>query len=311
MTAARLEFCQNWRVTTTGNPSKNNALLSARLDLSRLQPSLGVMRVFGLDSAAFLQGQLSADIVKLPVGSATLAGLHSREGRVLAILRVLAAALDDFWCVLPRERIDTVLAHLRKFVFRAKTVLSDASDAWRLEGCALETIAGGQLVVPWGRERAVVLAPATTPSSSVASDDELARWHAQDIVDGLPQVTAATADSFVSQMLNLDVLGGIAFDKGCYAGQEIIARAHYRGRVKRRMQRFVARSADALVPGTSGTFANGGTFKVVDSIALGDGRTEFLAVTTYGSEPDASATPAGGPDSLAAERLPLPYSLPD
>jgi folate-binding Fe-S cluster repair protein YgfZ len=121
-------------------------------------------------------------------------------------------------------------------------------------------------------------------------------------------------------MLNLDVLNGIAFDKGCYTGQEVIARAHYRGRVKRRMQRFVSRDARQLTPGESGQLADGRTFKVVLATQLADGRCEFLAVAPMvGAERE--ETPAAGsggagavPTSvatLAADQLPLPYSLPD
>src|SRR5438876_544068 len=81
----------------------------------------------------------------------------------------------------------------------------------------------------------------------------------------------------VAQMLNLDVLGAIAFDKGCYTGQEVIARAHYRGRVKRRLQRFASRGPLRLRPSDSGQLSDGRAFKVVEAVQLADGRCEFLA----------------------------------
>jgi folate-binding protein YgfZ len=100
-----------------------------------------------------------------------------------------------------------------------------------------------------------------------------------DIADGEAQVYAATSEEFVAQMLNLDALDAIAFDKGCYTGQEVIARAHYRGRVKRRLQRFVSRGAAAkLAVGATGQLADGRTFKVVEAVQLEEGRIEFLAV---------------------------------
>jgi folate-binding protein YgfZ len=106
-------------------------------------------------------------------------------------------------------------------------------------------------------------------------------------------VYAATSEEFVAQMLNLDSVGGIAFDKGCYTGQEVIARAHYRGRVKRRMQRFVSREPRQLSPGDSGQLADGRTFKVVLSAPLADGRCDFLAVASIvGGEAVAIAAPA-------------------
>jgi hypothetical protein len=120
-------------------------------------------------------------------------------------------------------------------------------------------------------------------------------------------------------MLNLDALGAIAFEKGCYTGQEVIARAHYRGRVKRRMQRFVTRSLQQLRPADAGTLSDGRTFKVVDAAQLADGRCEFLAVTQLTVEPAsaAEAAPGAGRDgtagtaALEAEQLELPYPLPE
>lgn len=147
-------------------------------------------------------------------------------------------------------------------------------------------------------------------------------WRLLDIADGQPQVYATTSEEFVAQMLNLDALGGIAFDKGCYTGQEVIARAHYRGRVKRRMQRFMTRTPERLVPGQSGKLADGRSFKVVEAANLANGRCEFLAVASFGvSEADGSVEAAGVPGGSAdsqseadsridAEALPLPYELP-
>ena len=97
-------------------------------------------------------------------------------------------------------------------------------------------------------------------------------------------------------MLNLDVLGAIAFDKGCYTGQEVIARAHYRGRVKRRMQRFVTHAPRALQPGDAAELTDGRSFKVVEAAQHADGRCEFLAVGAMGA-PDAVSSalePAAG-----------------
>jgi folate-binding Fe-S cluster repair protein YgfZ len=115
-------------------------------------------------------------------------------------------------------------------------------------------------------------------------------------------------------MLNLDLIDAIAFDKGCYTGQEVIARAHYRGKVKRRMQRFRTREPHKLAPGDSGTLSDGRSFKVVDAVALSDGRSEFLAVTTFGEAANESAeSPGTAPaqsHTLNAEQLSLPYSLP-
>lgn len=163
-------------------------------------------------------------------------------------------------------------------------------------------------------------------------------WRLLDIAAGVAQVYAATSEEFVAQMLNLDALGGISFEKGCYTGQEVIARAHYRGRVKRRMQRFRSRGAVRLAVGESGQLTDGRTFKVVDAALLADGRCEFLAVApmVVGSAGELADLASGGaaapsgreavsvgagasaegamptrPAPLDAEVLPMSYPLPE
>src|SRR2546421_102735 len=131
------------------------------------------------------------------------------------------------------------------------------------------------------------------------------------VAAGEPQVCAATSEEFVAQMLNLDVLGAIAFDKGCYTGQEVIARAHYRGRVKRRLQRFVTNAPLQLRPGDAGALSDGRAFKVVSAVALADRRCEFLAVAPFAGEDSAAGRPQPGAEHVIdAQQLPLPYSLP-
>ena len=170
-----------------------------------------------------------------------------------------------------------------------------------------------------------------------AADREV--WRLLDIADGAAQVYAATSEEFVAQMLNLDALDGIAFDKGCYTGQEVIARAHYRGRVKRRLQRFLSRGPVAKPAiGESGQLADGRTFKVVEAVRLADGRCEFLAVAPIvagaleGAAIEGSSNGQGAGEASAkptppardavpeptrsaalidAEVLPLPYPLPE
>jgi folate-binding Fe-S cluster repair protein YgfZ len=113
-------------------------------------------------------------------------------------------------------------------------------------------------------------------------------------------------------MLNLDAIGAIAFDKGCYTGQEVIARSHYRGRVKRRLQRFRTRDSRQLTAGDAGELSDGRTFKVVSAVALADGGWEFLAVAPLAAE-DGRATrsaPAAVTQPLEAEQLALAYPLP-
>lgn len=250
-------------------------------------PQIGVLEVLGPEAGKFLQGQLSNDVLRLTVGAAQLTALHTVQGRVQALLRLLRTAEQDYLALLPRALIADVLATLRKRVFRARVTLSDASDRWSVAGALAPPANKPHAPVDASGRCLVLEAPGAAAAGSEAA------WRRLDIRAGLPQVYPATQGEFVAQMLNLDVLGGIAFDKGCYIGQEIIARAHYRGRVKRRMQRFAAPATPPLSPGDSLTLPDGSVARVVDSAQVDSGQ-EVLAVTETG----------------AAGALALPYDLP-
>jgi folate-binding protein YgfZ len=327
----------------------------ARLD------DLAWLAVHGPDARKFLHGQVSQDVVGQPLDHVVLAGLHNPQGRTAAILRLVPLAGDALLLGLPAEIAAAVMLRLRRYVLRARLTLEDASATWEAAGIggpgagAALAAAGlrpaGPGVGALGRdgerlawrhatdpERFIVLAPRAIglPAAWGSADDGVARhrWHAADVAAGLPQVYAATSEAFVAQMLNLDVLQGIAFDKGCYTGQEVIARAHYRGRVKRRLQRFRTLAAGATVPapGDTGTLADGRSVRVVDVAPLEDGRQEFLAVAPLAvgdddaapaaepappreaassPEPDQPAAAGRTTDApLDVEALPLPYALP-
>jgi len=293
---------------------------------------LGLLQLRGPDSVRFLQGQLSADCRALSADRLLLAGLHTREGRVIAVLRLAAPDADTVLAILPRELVDTVCERLRKFVLRAKTQLTNATDHWQLTGFIASSSPGsgppaGALAWPGSGTRWVRIdartgnSTAAPPEASATLLEGSTAFRGADIADGLPQVYAATSEHFVSQMLNLDALGAIAFDKGCYTGQEVIARAHYRGRVKRRLQRFRAAVPVAnLSPGTHGTMTDGRGFIVVDAVARSDGTSEFLAVAHSPATDTAGATGGTGAGATAsasahgapieAESLPLSYGLP-
>lgn len=276
---------------------------------------LGALRIAGSDAVRFLQGQLSSDLGRVSAERAVLAGLHNPQGRTIALLRIVQLAPNDLLALMPRELTATVAARLSKYVLRARVKLTDESQSWTVKGLvasgvvdaallgALPTIAGAQqrrgesllLCVDEQPRRWLVIRPAGAgaagidglPVSTPASRDT---WRQLDIIAGLPQVYAATTEGFVAQMLNLDVIGAIAFDKGCYTGQEVIARAHYRGRVKRRLQRFRSRGPLDLKPGDSGELADGRHFQVIEAVRLEDGRCEFLAVAPLPSlEPELAA----------------------
>jgi hypothetical protein len=305
---------------------------------------LGAVRIAGTDVVRFLQGQLSNDVGHVSAERSALAGLHNPQGRAIALLRIVQLAADDFLAILPRELAPNVADRLSKYVLRAKVRVTDESPSWRITGliaCGLgaaladtvpaplagyPVVAGGQrhpagsVVICVGEQPArwVLIAPATTETGdrtaphavdglpqSVPAAREV--WRQLDIIAGLPQVYGATSEEFVAQMLNLDLIGAIAFDKGCYTGQEVIARAHYRGRIKRRLQRFRSRTPLDLRPGDGGELADGRAFKVVEAVQLEDGRCEFLAVAPLPTTaPELSA--ASQPDAML-ERVNAPLGV--
>ncbi len=267
---------------------------------------LGMVRAQGPDARAFLQGQLSNDVTRLAPERSLLAGYHNPQGRTIALLRLLWLGENDVLAVLPRELAGPVATRLAKFVLRAKVKIADESAAWHAQGLIGTEPAAESVHAPVGDSRWLIVS-----HEKKTCEGERHLWHRLDIEAGQPQVFADTSEEFVAQMLNLDALDAISFEKGCYTGQEVIARAHYRGRVKRRMQRFATVGGIlALRPGSSGRLQDGRPFKVVDAIEREDGSCEFLAVTPLEGATSDSAEPA---DSQAVEvrSLPLPYTLPD
>jgi folate-binding protein YgfZ len=274
---------------------------------------LGVLRARGADARTFLQGQLSNDASAVRSAALQLSGYHTPQGRVIALLHLTALSSDDLLAILPAELVPAVVARLSRYVLRAKVRLTDDSAHWQVLGYrgAAPELPGGALSLPYGSTRHLVLVPQGATVAADGATGTREDWLACDIAEGLPQVCLATSEAFVAQMLNLDLLGGIALDKGCYTGQEIIARAHYRGQVKRRMQHFLSDLPCTLAPGQSGTLADGRNFKVVAAVPAADGRCEFLAVApaTPGAV-DPEALPATTQTLIPAQQLPLPYELP-
>ena len=291
--------------------------------------SLGVLRARGPDARKFLQGQLSNDMSRLSAERALLAGYHNVQGRAIALLRLIELAPDDFLAVLPRELVGVLATRLSKFILRAKVKLSDESEAWQvhgvLAGSPVEPAAAAhapQLPPPVGEvadahivrigespPRLLVVRARGAPPLTGHAPLSLRDWQLAAIAAGDPQVYAATSEEFVAQMLNLDLIEGISFEKGCYTGQEVIARAHFRGRVKRRMQRFITEGAAALAPGDTARLADGRALTIVEAAQHEDGRCEFLAVTALTAEPEGPPEVPGA-RALLATQLPLPYALP-
>ncbi len=276
--------------------SLNASVTWPRSGITRLT-EWGVIRAQGADAATFLHSQLTQDISHLAMGSATLAGYCSAKGRLLATFVVWRQSEDTFALACSADLLPGVLKRLQMFVLRAKCKLSDASADWPLYGVAqpaeaaptLEGLPGqvwGSHVVagadvPWqavrmpdalGHARWLL---ALSPSTPVPALDDLGAdaWRWLEVHSGITRVVAATAEQFVPQMVNLEATAGVSFSKGCYPGQEIVARSQYRGTIKRRAQLF--HSSGPLVPGQEVLHSDDASQpagKVVLAANLGDGQ---------------------------------------
>ncbi len=223
---------------------------------SRL-PFFGLIRVSGDDRAAFLHNQLSNDIAQLPAGSACYATYNTPKGRVLANMLVLNRG-DDLLLVLAADLCAAVAKRLQLYVLRSRVTLTILSD-WAVAGSPppqaqpappvtpplrLATEQQGDIWhihLPHGGQ--LLVGPAAgLPAQDAASETA---WQRHEIDSGYPWISQATSESCVAQMLNQHLLGGVHFKKGCYPGQEVIARAQYRGQVKRGL---VAVCADVPLP---------------------------------------------------------------
>ncbi len=289
---------------------------------------MGALRFGGADAMSFLQGQVSNDTRRLAEGEPLRAAYSSPQGRVIAVMDLLPHS-NGILALLPRELAASTHERLRRFVLRARVQIEDLSDSlpiWGIHGDA--TLASWQLPCPAADRRYIeegdvavakvggdperywVLGGHGERAEAVRGDaappaDVLRDWRLADIRAGIPQVYAATSEAFVAQMLNLDLVDGISFTKGCYTGQEIIARTQHLGRIKRRMFRLRL-PAGAWRIGQSLRLADGRSGRITELAATGGG-TEVLAVLNLAASEAASDEADTAPTS--AVELALPYEV--
>lgn len=232
---------------------------------------LGLIRVQGDDAAKFLHNQLTHDFVLLEPQQARLAGYCSAKGRLLASFIGFKRDATDILLVCPRDVLPAVLKRLSMFVLRAKARLSDTSDAFTVYGLAgaaaqsaFEERAAGadaawskhdfddacliKLYPADGVARALWVAPSDAAAPAGAALP-LALWQWGEVRSGIVLVNAEVVEAFVPQMLNYESVGGVNFKKGCYPGQEVVARSQFRGTLKRRA--YLAHSSQPMQAGQS------------------------------------------------------------
>ncbi len=276
-----------------------------------------LVRIEGDDAASFLQGQLTQDVRELGDTCALLAGWCNPQGRVIAVQRLLAQD-GAFGLVLPADLAESVLRRLLMYRLRAKVELTLATS-WQAIAVAtaadLDALAARELLPDGGRgacrraggitalelggpTRCVELYGRSADLDALALTAPLSApdWQKALIEAGIPTVTAATAGQYTPHMLNLDRLGAVSFTKGCYTGQEIVARTEHRGRTKRRLRRYRLESGTAA-PGDRLLHKDREAGEVLNAagpdllaVVPTDLRTEPLTVNTHRAVP-----------------LPLPY----
>ena len=222
-------------------------------------PHLGVIAARGSEAAHFLHNQLTHDFLLLDQHHARLAAFCNAKGRMQASMLGWKTSDEEVLLVLRLDLLPQTLKRLSMFVLRAKVKLSDASAEWTVQGLLApdtetsvpwqlnhdNTVWSVQLYPSAGASRSLVLAPAHTQTQdAVLSLDD---WLLSEVLSGVGDVQAATFEAFVPQMLNYESVDGVNFKKGCYPGQEVVARSQFRGILKRRT--YVASSSLPLQAG--------------------------------------------------------------
>ena len=310
----------------------------ALCDLSHL----GLIAVDGADAATFLQGQVTNDVRQVSATRSLLAGYCTHQGRMLATFRLLRRG-DTHYLLLPHTQVELVLKRLRMYVLRSQVVLTDASEDFAALGLsgdqaaallaaacpeppALPVAVNDQtqvgdltLIRPAGAcPRFLVLGPV---SALTALWDRLAaeatpvnaeHWTLLDIQAGLPTVHPETREAFVPQMTNLQLVDGVSFTKGCYTGQEVVARMQYLGKLKRRLYLGEVtadqppRPGDALFSPISESAQTAGT--IVEASPMAEGRWALSLVAEIAAAADGRLSLGeGGPLIQVSEP---PYGFP-
>lgn len=327
---------ENGRVTSFG-PSVQPYPGTQDTCVCELTP-LGLIRVTGEETRTFLHSQFTNDLEQVTAHTSQLNSYCSPKGRVLSIFMVFKHN-GDYFLVLPKDVIEITLRKLVMYKLRSKVDLYDASEhsvlfgvtgpgvgpafenlgielPQKVYGCTQES--GATLVrLPSENTRILVMADAETAVSLCSQLSEklplatFRLWDLHDISCGIPRVTALTSEAFTPQMTNLELINGVSFSKGCYPGQEVVARTHYLGKPNRRMYRASIATEQLPEPGTNVFSAEEGDQplgKVVVSQMVSAGHASALIVLRTQKEED-PCLHIGSADGPAISLQELPYSL--
>lgn len=296
----------------------------------------GLLRFDGADAQSFLQGQLTNNVTALDAMHSQYTGYCTAKGRLLAMM--LMWQHDGAYCMmLPRELCEPVRKRLSMYILRAQVKAAEISAEHMMFGlsgagapallatlgiaapAAVHEVAYANgialLKLPVDRYLIVASTAAAGHIESLLTNAAPAAaetcWAALDIEAGIPAVVAATQEQFVPQTVNFDLIDAVSFDKGCYPGQEIVARTHYLGRVKQRMVRARLRSSDAPAAGDklySAPYGDQASGMIVSAVRNATGDHELLAVIQVASLAT-STIHWKTVDGPGLEIVPLPYAV--
>ena len=294
---------------------------------------LGVIRAAGADAATFLQGQLSQDVVGMGLDAARLAAFCNAKGRMQASFvtfkRKNAQGIEELLLVCCADILVQTLKRLTMFVMRAKVQLTDASADFALYGVAgtAINIGAGYARSPWSRhdvddttnlflypgagvERVLCCVPANLPPPA-GKVLPLNAWNWLEVQSGIAMISLPIFEAFVPQMLNYESVGAVNFKKGCYPGQEVVARSQFRGTLKRRA--YVVHGSGGAVVGQE-VFHSSSAEQPCGLVAAcapnPSGGFDAIVSMQTSAATDGVLT-VGGPQGSPLSILPLPYPLLD
>ena len=296
----------------------------------------GLIRAHGADATTFLQGQLTQDVANLPAAQARLAGYCSAKGRLIASFVIWRMDSETIYLACSADLLASTLKRLSMFVLRAKCKLTDASADTALYGlagaAAAAALGAAAPAAPWGvapagpeangqvirlpdalgQPRFLLAQPALAAVPNLPGLPALAPdgWAWLEVQSGVARIKAATTEQFVPQMVNWEVVGGVNFQKGCYPGQEVVARSQYRGTLKRRTMLF--HCTGALTAGQA-VFHSADPGQPAGQVVLaapqpGGGHSALVEVKLAAL--DAGSLHAGAADGPLLQRDALPYDFP-
>lgn len=300
-------------------------------------PKQSVLRLTGADARKFLQGQLSCQIDNLDTRNSTLAAASTPKGKALANFRLVALSDDEILLRLSADRAMPLLNHFQKYLAFFKAQMEASSDwcllgirgAAAVQALGIEWSGAPGEVRSWHQSLLVATLPDAhdgprfelwlnradferfeaqlqSPTATALLSPQSA-WLASEIEAGLTVIDETLQDRYVPQFFNWHAVGGISFQKGCYTGQEIIARMHYLGQLKKSTFRVLLPKGGATVLAIITDSSGRGVGEITNLVAFDDGHQEGLAVIQHSAQDAALqiADSAGAPVRIA----PLPYTV--